>query len=87
LTLLDFGRKIREVRRARGISQAALASKLGMSRATISGIELGTISEIGIVKYMALCAMLDLELTMTARRGRPTLADLQEDLRREKANK
>jgi HTH-type transcriptional regulator/antitoxin HipB len=50
VTLKDFGQKIREVRRARGISQAELASKLGMSRATISGIELGTISEIGIVK-------------------------------------
>jgi hypothetical protein len=36
---------------------------------------------------MALCAMLDLELTMTVRRGRPTLAELQEELRREKANR
>jgi HTH-type transcriptional regulator/antitoxin HipB len=87
VTLKEFGQKIREVRRARGISQAELASKLGMSRATISGIELGTISEIGIVKYMALCAMLDLELTMTVRRGRPTLAELQEELRNEKTSR
>ena len=87
MSLQEFGNQIREARRKRRISQAELASRLRMSRATISGIERGAVSEIGIVKFMALCAMLDLELTMTARRGRPTLAELQEELRSEKANK
>ena len=87
MTLQDFGIQIREARRKRRIPQTELASKLRMSRATISGIERGTVSEIGIVKFMALCAMLDLELVMTARRGRPTLAELQEELRSEKALK
>jgi len=87
LSLQNFGKQIREARRNRGMPQADLASKLHMSRATISGIERGTVSEIGIVKFMALCATLDLELALTARRGRPTLAELQEELRSEKAIK
>jgi len=85
MNLKDFGVLIREARRQQGVSQADLAAKLRMSRATISGIERGTVVEIGIVKFMALCASLDLDLSLAPRRGRPTYrelrAELQEKLR------
>jgi HTH-type transcriptional regulator / antitoxin HipB len=85
MSLQNFGAQLCEARRKRHLSQADLAAKLGMSRATISGIERGTVAEIGIRKFMALCSALDLELTLAPRRGRPTFAELQRELRNEKA--
>lgn len=52
-----------------------------MSRATISGIENGTINEIGVRKLIALCAAFGLELTATPRSRRPTLQELREEQR------
>jgi HTH-type transcriptional regulator / antitoxin HipB len=48
-----------------------------MSRATISGIENGTIAEIGIRKVAALCAAVGLELAVRAQSRRPTLQALR----------
>ena len=78
---MDFeeaGRQIREARKARGTSQAELARTLGMSRATISAIENGTVAEIGVRKLDALCRALGLELAIGPRRRRPTLRELRE---------
>ena len=36
-----FGKRVRELRRARGLSQEALAEKCGIDRAYLSGIERG----------------------------------------------
>jgi HTH-type transcriptional regulator / antitoxin HipB len=73
-----FGAAIRNARKVNGLSQAALAASLGMSRATISGIENGTIVEIGIRKFGAVCAALGLELTIQVQSQRPTLKELRE---------
>ena len=43
-----IGKTIRVLRKAKRYTQAELASRLQMSRATISGIENGTVPEIGI---------------------------------------
>lgn len=72
----EIGKIIRETRKAQQLTQAAVAKPLGMSRATISGVENGTISEIGVRKLMALCAALGLELTVVPKRKRPTLQEL-----------
>jgi HTH-type transcriptional regulator / antitoxin HipB len=64
-------------RKERALSQAELAASLGMSRATISGIENGTIAEIGIRKVAALCIAVGLELTIQAQSHRPTLQALR----------
>lgn len=82
MSLKEFGRQIRAARRAQGVSQHVIAAKLRMSRATISAIENGTVGEIGIRKYMALCATLGLSLQLIEQR-RPTLADLRKELRDE----
>jgi HTH-type transcriptional regulator / antitoxin HipB len=74
----ELGAAIRSARKQSGLSQAALAASLGMSRATISGIENGTIAEIGIRKVVALCESLGLELTLQAGARRPTLQTLRE---------
>jgi len=63
----------------RGLTQAALAAQLHMSRATISAVENGTVSEIGVRKLMALCTAVGLTLEATVISERPTLFDLKNE--------
>lgn len=72
----DIGKLIRQTRKARKLSQAALASRLGMSRATISGIENNTVSDIGVRKLEALLNALGYTLTAKPLSRRPTLEEL-----------
>jgi HTH-type transcriptional regulator/antitoxin HipB len=81
MTLPEIGQKLREARKAQQLSQGELAASLGMSRATISAIENGTVGEIGVRKLMALATALGLELGVSARRGRPTLQQLRAERR------
>lgn len=81
MTLSELGQKLRDARKARHLSQGELASSLGMSRATISAIENGTVGEIGVRKLMALATAVGLELFLEARRERPTLQQLREERR------
>ena len=81
MTLPEIGQKLREARKAQHLSQGELAGLLGMSRATISAIENGTVGEIGVRKLMALAGVLDLELLIDTRSGRPTLQQLREQRR------
>jgi HTH-type transcriptional regulator/antitoxin HipB len=77
MNLSDMGRSLRDARKRQGRSQAQLASVLGMSRATISAIENGTVVEIGVRKVIALCTELGLTLTVAAQSRRPTLQELR----------
>jgi transcriptional regulator with XRE-family HTH domain len=74
----EIGSAIREARKRRKLTQQQLAALLGMSRATISGIETGRIAEIGIRKIAALCSLLDLEIRVGPRRPYPTLQELRQ---------
>lgn len=84
LSFTDIGTAIATARKAAGRSQAELSRSLGMSRATISGIENATIREIGLRKVLALCAALGLDLSANPQRRRPTLQELREEQRAEK---
>lgn len=77
--LEEIGQLICKARKNRKISQASLGAQLGMSRATISGIENGTVPEIGIRKILSLCAALGLELLAQEKTKRPTLQQLLKD--------
>ena len=77
----EIGQLICKTRKNRKISQANLAAQLGMSRATISGIENGTIPEIGIRKILSICAALGLELLAQEKTKRPTLQQLMKEQR------
>jgi transcriptional regulator with XRE-family HTH domain len=80
MDMQTLGSNLREARKQRNLTQTELADMTGMSRATLSGIENGTISEIGIRKIMALCSALGLELnvqSLTPRR--PTLHALVDE--------
>jgi HTH-type transcriptional regulator/antitoxin HipB len=76
MNIEEIGKMIRESRKSLKLSQAEVGKLLSMSRATISGIENGTITEIGVRKLMALCAVLGLELIAAPKLKRPTLQEL-----------
>ncbi|WP_238212285.1 helix-turn-helix domain-containing protein [Pseudomonas sp. PAGU 2196] len=73
----DLGLLIKKLRKEAGLSQAQLAQRHGMSRATISGIENNTIAEVGIRKVAAILEGLGYELTAIPERRRMTLDELK----------
>lgn len=81
MTLQDIGQTIARTRKRQKITQASLAAALGMSRATVSGIENGTVPEIGIRKVLSLCTALGIELVAQEKTRRPTLQQLLQEQR------
>lgn len=77
--LFDIGKKIREIRKSRKITQAELAKILGMSRTTIGQIENGTVQEIGVRKLIRLLDFLGLELRVRPAGKPPTLEELRNE--------
>lgn len=77
--LFELGEQIKRERKKRRLSQADLAQLLGMSRATISQIENGTVQEIGIRKLIRILDVLGLELRVRAAGAPPTLDELREE--------
>lgn len=65
----ETGQLIRQARGQMGLTQAALAARLGMSRATISKLETGTIEELGVRKLSRLCDLLGLAICVEPRRA------------------
>lgn len=83
MDFVELGQKIRAARLRAGLSQTDLARPLGMSRATISDLENGTIKELGVRKLVRLCQRLGLDLQFSERR-RPTLEEAYEESRRQR---
>lgn len=68
---MDFaqtGLMIRDARKQAGLTQAELARRLGMSRATISQLENGVIGDLGIRKLAQIGDRLGLEIVIRPRR-------------------
>lgn len=76
--LFEIGENIRKERKLRKLSQEKMASALGMSRATISQIESGSVQEIGVRKLMRILDYLGLELRVRPSGAPPTLDELRE---------
>lgn len=70
MRLREIGNRIRSERRRKGLTQARLAEEAGLSRATLNGLETGTVRELGFYKLDAVLGILGLELAPTrARKG------------------
>lgn len=86
LDLTSLGDRIAERRKALKLSQAVLARKAGVSRATLDALENGRSGELGFSKITRLLAALGLELTLqTAGSQRPTLDELMQEDRDDKS--
>ena len=77
--LFEIGEQIKKERKRQNISQEKLAHDLGMSRATISQIESGTVQEIGVRKLVKILDYLGLELRVRVAGSPPTLDELREE--------
>ena len=77
--LSEIGKQIRAARKNRRLTQAHLASALGMSRTTIGQIEKGTIQDIGIRKVIRILEFLGLEVAVRPLGKPPTLEELREE--------
>lgn len=76
MNLDEIGQVIQKTRKNKKIVQEVLGKQLRMSRASISGIENGSIPEIGIRKIISLLDALGLELVVQQKAKRPTLQQL-----------
>jgi transcriptional regulator with XRE-family HTH domain len=72
MNISEIGSVIRTARHQEGLTQAVLAKRLHMSRATISQLENGVIGELGVRKLALICDRVGLEVVVRVRRP-PTL--------------
>ena len=86
LDLISIGRQIAERRKTLKLSQAALAKKASVSRATLDALENARAGELGFSKLTKLLAALGLELRLQeASSQRPTLDQLMQEDRDDKS--
>lgn len=68
MNFAETGLTIQKARKQAGLTQAELARRLGMSRATISQLENGVIGDLGMRKLALIGDRLGLEVTIRPRR-------------------
>jgi len=70
---------IREARKRQKWTQSALAKVTGIGRSTLSQIENGAVTDIGIRKIIRVLDYLGLELTTRPQGAPPTLEELRQE--------
>jgi transcriptional regulator with XRE-family HTH domain len=78
LALTDIGSRVAATRKGLKLSQKDLASKAGISRATLEALENGRTGELGFSKLTRILAVLGLDLVLQEEnQQRPTLEELR----------
>lgn len=75
--LKRIGDQVREVRKAQGLTQRALAADAGISRTTLSLLESGVVQDLGIRKVIRIIERLGLELATRPAGAPPTLEEIR----------
>lgn len=76
-TATQLGALLQAARKAKGLTQSALAGRLGVSQSRVSHLELHP-QDLNVAQLLAWCAALDLELAVGPRGGRAS-AGVQTD--------
>ena len=79
MDLREFGAYIAHLRKTKKVSQEQLSRDLGISRATISSLENGTSSDVGIKKILHILEHLGNELTCKEKSPFPTFEELRDE--------
>ena len=79
MDLKEFGAHMAQLRKSKKVSQEQLSRDLGISRATISSLENGTSSDVGIKKILHILDYLGYELTCKEKSPFPTFEELKEE--------
>lgn len=66
VTAIQLGAVLQAARKAQGLTQSALASRIGLSQSRVSHLELNA-HELSVEQLLAWCAALNLELTVGTR--------------------
>ena len=66
VTASQLGSILQAARKARGMTQSALAARLGLSQSRVSHLELSP-HDLSLAQLLAWCSTLDLELAIGAR--------------------
>lgn len=66
VTTGQLGSMLQAARKAQGLTQSALASRIGLSQSRVSHLELNA-HELSVEQLLAWCAALDLELAIGTR--------------------
>nr|WP_081724258.1 helix-turn-helix transcriptional regulator [Advenella kashmirensis] len=78
LTPMQLGAILQATRKTLGMTQSALASRLGLSQSRVSYLELHA-HELSVEQLLAWSAVLNLELTIGARSGDHTSSRIHTD--------
>jgi transcriptional regulator with XRE-family HTH domain len=76
MNLFELGQALKDARIRQRLTQGELASRTGVSLSSISGLERGSLPEIGTVKLLQLFAAVELELQPRPVGQRRTLDDV-----------
>jgi len=79
MDLKEFGGYMAQLRKAKKISQEKLSRDLSISRATISSLENGISSDVGIKKILQILDYLGYELTCKEKSPFPTFEELRDE--------
>ncbi|MBI3712306.1 MAG: helix-turn-helix domain-containing protein [Burkholderiales bacterium] len=79
MNLFELGQSLKDARIRQQLTQGELAARTGVSLSSISGLERGILSEIGVVKLVQLFAALGLELYTRPVGLRRTLDDARQE--------
>lgn len=79
MNLFELGQSLKEARLRQQLTQTELAARTGISLSSISGLERGILSEIGVVKLLQLFAAVGLELHTRPTGQRRTLDDARQE--------
>jgi transcriptional regulator with XRE-family HTH domain len=86
MTLSEIGIEIRKARKEKKITLLQLGNELGMSVATLSQLESGSVNELGVRKVLRILDKLDLMISTKPVQYGYTFEDALEDQRIESLN-